>query len=206
MLEITYYKTPEMNKINIRIKYNMKKFCLPLIFSICFTIISISSFGQTIIPVLNEATDQLNMNKPINSQENLIELNQQGNSNQTVITQGRLSQFDLPNQAILNQNGFQNIMMIDQNTTNGEIDATQNGNFNNLDLSIFDGESLNLNILQNGNNNEIKQTHFESVDVNLNLFQLGDNHSIEQIYNSQTGINMTIIQKGQNAAIRIKHN
>jgi hypothetical protein len=184
----------------------MKTFSFPFFLSICCMLFSISSSAQIRIPILNEATDQLLMERAdiiINSE---LQLFQQGSSNQSEIIQSRSFQNDLPNQAIIIQNGIQNTLKIDQSTSNGVTLITQNGNNNNLDL-LVDGENLKLTALQDGNNNEIKQTITQSANMDMNLIQEGNNHSIEQTFNNLNGLEkMTIIQKGQNAAIRVIHN
>ncbi|MFK7773562.1 MAG: hypothetical protein AB8F94_15540 [Saprospiraceae bacterium] len=186
--------------------FSIRAFSCSFVFAICLILSSFSSFAQIQIPVLNEATDELTMGKTMGIQENEVELSQKGFSNQVIISQDRPYQFDLPNQAILNQDGLQNMMKINQSTSNGLIVAKQDGDNNTLDVLVLEGENLNLTTFQQGSNNKIKQTHIQSVDVNLNLIQQGDNHTIEQTYNNQKGLNMTIIQKGQNAALRVIHN
>ncbi len=184
--------------------YHLRTLRFLLILFVGLMLFSISSSAQIDIPILNEATDELVLEKANNTINSEVQLFQRGNYNQAQINQSRIFQYDLPNQAILIQNGFQNILKINQISSNGEIVATQNGVNNNLDLSV-DGKNLRLSTFQDGNDNKIKQKITNSSNMDMNLIQKGDNNSIDQTLNNLNSIGMTIIQKGQNATIKVIH-
>jgi hypothetical protein len=124
---------------------------------------------------------------------------QTGESNQAYIQQISSSNSLLTE---ISQDGYANMINLDQQGSNFAIYLRQEGNENEY-VGEVDGLNATIDIYQHGNFNLINQA-FGISDSKLTIIQEGDGHTLIQTKDVRNAVDMRITQKGEAGTIIIR--
>ena len=140
--------------------------------------------------------------RTVQSQEGTAIIIQQGLDNDASLNINARSQDAMEVQ--LQQSGTGNSADIDLNSSAGELNVIQEGNFNSTELDNVRFNESQLNVIQVGEDHTVTQRDVDIQSSTTEIYQEGTNHTIEIESNLEIE-GMRISQYGNGANIRISN-
>ena len=114
--------------------------------------------------------------------------------------------YGFDNSIIIQQVGFNNNVISNTKSQSSEIELIQNGNFNDIYLSI-DAPRIDATIIQNGDNNSaVDNIYYTNSNVSLHLTQNGDNLTFNRIGVNSLTSKIKFVQEGSFKTITVISN